>query len=66
MQPNVFLVKPENLYQNDLHPTSINTDKNTAYSRAIKQLKVEGKCRSDLKHRQVKYLNNIIELIMES
>jgi IS6 family transposase len=43
------------------HPESINTDKNSTYIQAIKQLKAEGKCSADLEHRQVKYLNNIIE-----
>lgn len=43
------------------HPRTINTDKNSTYIQAIKQLKEEGKCSSDLEHRQVKYLNNIIE-----
>lgn len=43
------------------HPKSINTDKHQAYASAIKELKAEGKCDSKLEHRQVKYLNNIIE-----
>jgi transposase-like protein len=43
------------------HPTSINTDKAPSYGVALKQLKSEGKCSPDLEHRQVKYLNNIIE-----
>jgi transposase-like protein len=32
-----------------------------AYRSAITELKAEGKCPSDTVHRQVKYLNNIIE-----
>ena len=43
------------------HPTSINTDKAPSYGAALKQLKSEGKCSHDIEHRQVKYLNNIIE-----
>ena len=43
------------------HPESINTDKNPAYGKAINELKSNGKCKADLKHSQVKYLNNIIE-----
>ena len=43
------------------YPKSINTDKNPAYSKAITELKASGKCPPDLEHRQIKYLNNIIE-----
>ncbi len=43
------------------HPSSINTDKNPTYAAAITELKAEGKCSGDMVHRQVKYLNNIIE-----
>jgi transposase-like protein len=43
------------------HPASINTDKNPAYGKTIKELKNDNKCNTELKHRQVKYLNNIIE-----
>lgn len=43
------------------HPKTINTDKNPSYGRAITELKAEGRCHIDLEHRQVKYLNNIIE-----
>jgi transposase-like protein len=42
-------------------PSSINTDKAPTYAAAIAALKVEGKCPQDVRHRQVKYLNNIIE-----
>lgn len=42
-------------------PPATNTDKNPTYSKAISALKREGKCSNDLKHRQAKYLNNIIE-----
>jgi transposase, IS6 family len=43
------------------HPGAINTDKAPAYRPAITELKAEGKCPPDTVHRQVKYLNNIIE-----
>ena len=44
----------------EVQPT-INTDKAPAYGEAIRQLKEEGKCSKDLKHRQVKYINNRVE-----
>ncbi len=43
------------------HPNIINTDKNPIYSKAILELEAEGRCPEDLEHRQIKYLNNIIE-----
>lgn len=43
------------------HPATINTDKNPTYNKAIAELKAVGKCSEGLEHRQVKYLNNIIE-----
>lgn len=42
-------------------PKVINTDKAPAYAIAIKNLKDEGKCPREIQHRQIKYLNNIIE-----
>ena len=39
----------------------INTDKSPTYRTAIAELKKEEKCPPDTVHRQVKYLNNIIE-----
>ncbi len=42
-------------------PATINTDKARAYGKAIAELKTEGRCSQDLFHRQVKYLNNIVE-----
>jgi transposase, IS6 family len=39
----------------------INTDKAPSYGIAIAQLKAEGKCLKETIHRQVKYLNNIVE-----
>lgn len=56
-----FLGKVLNGLKNWENPTVINSDKAPTYGIAIMQLKVEGKCPSELVHRQVKYLNNIIE-----
>lgn len=42
-------------------PTAINTDKASTYGIAISELKAEGKCPGELVHRQVKYLNNVVE-----
>ena len=42
-------------------PLKINTDKAAAYGVAISELKSEGKCLEDMEHRQVKYLNNVVE-----
>ena len=40
---------------------ALNTDKAPAYAAAIAELKAEGKCPKDTRHRQVKYLNNVVE-----
>ena len=42
-------------------PEVVNTDKAPTYAAAIAELKAEGKCPKDTKHRQVKYLNNVVE-----
>ena len=42
-------------------PQTINTDKAPIYAAAIKILKEEGICPPEIGHRQVKYLNNIVE-----
>ena len=42
-------------------PAVINTDKAPTYAAALAELKAEGKCPKDTQHRQVKYLNNIVE-----
>jgi transposase-like protein len=42
-------------------PRVINTDKAPTYAAALAELKAEGKCPKDTRHRQVKYLNNVIE-----
>jgi len=55
------LGKAFNSISNHSHPGTINTDKNPTYIKAIIELKAEGKCSKNLEHRQVKYLNNIIE-----
>lgn len=39
----------------------INTDKAPTCGIAISELKAEGKCPEELVHRQVKYLNNVVE-----
>ena len=40
----------------------INTDKAPTYAAALAELKTEGRCPKDTQHRQVKYLNNIVEV----
>ena len=42
-------------------PTIINTGKAPTYAAALAELKKEGKCPTETLHRQVKYLNNVIE-----
>ena len=42
-------------------PEVLNTDKAPTYATAIAELKAEGKCPGETRHRQVKYLNNVIE-----
>ena len=42
-------------------PEVLNTDKAPTYAGALAELKAEGKCPMDTRHRQVKYLNNVIE-----
>ena len=42
-------------------PEVVNTDKAPTYGAAITELKAEGKCPKDTRHRQVKYLNNVVE-----
>jgi hypothetical protein len=39
----------------------INTDKAPTYAAALAELKSEGKCPKNTQHRQIKYLNNIVE-----
>jgi IS6 family transposase len=42
-------------------PSNITTDKHAPYKTAIEELKNEGVMGQNLNHRQIKYLNNIIE-----
>ena len=42
-------------------PSSITTDKHSSYHTAIEELKKEGRLNERVKHRQIKYLNNILE-----
>jgi len=42
-------------------PTKFNTDKAPSYGAAIAELKREGKLAPETEHRQVKYLNNVLE-----
>jgi IS6 family transposase len=42
-------------------PSSITTDKHAPYSKAIEELKKEGHLDHNVNHRQIKYLNNILE-----
>jgi len=56
-----FLTKALNGFKEWERPASINTDKAPTYEGALKELKLQGKCCPHLHHRQVKYLNNIVE-----
>jgi transposase, IS6 family len=56
-----FLGKALGRFKGWEKPRVLNTDKAPAYGQAIAHLKAVGKCPMDTEHRQVKYLNNIIE-----
>ena len=56
-----FLVKALRPLKDWEKPYAINTDKAAAYGQAIRELKGEGRCPRDTEHRQVKYINNIVE-----
>jgi len=56
-----FLSKALNGLKDWEKPTVITTDKAPTYGIAISELKAEGKCPKELEHRQVKYLNNVVE-----
>ena len=43
------------------YPRVINTDKAPSLAKAIAELKSEGICPPTVEHRQMKYLNNILE-----
>ena len=42
-------------------PEVLNTDKAPTYAAAIAELRAEGKCPRETRHRQVRYLNNVVE-----
>jgi transposase-like protein len=56
-----FLGKALNGLKEWEKPEIINTDKAPTYGIAIAELKAEGKCPEETVHRQVKYLNNVVE-----
>src|SRR5208337_912255 len=56
-----FLGKALNGLKDWEKPRVINTDKAPAYAAALAELKKEGRCPEETHHRQIKYLNNIIE-----
>ena len=56
-----FLGKTLNGLKGWEKPRVINTDKAPTYAAALTELKKEGKCPEETLHRQIKYLNNIIE-----
>jgi len=56
-----FLGKALNGLKDWEKPEIINTDKAPTYGVAISELKAEGKCPEKTVHRQVKYLNNVVE-----
>lgn len=56
-----FLGKALNGLKNWEKPNVINTDKAPTYGIAILELNAEGKCPEKTVHRQVKYLNNVVE-----
>ena len=54
-----FLGKALRGWQDWERPVVLNTDKAPTYAGAIAELKAEGKCPDETRHRQVKYLNNV-------
>jgi transposase-like protein len=56
-----FLGKTLNGLKQWEKPEVINTDKAPTYAIAISELKTEGKCPEETVHRQIKYLNNVVE-----
>ncbi|MFT9460224.1 MAG: DDE-type integrase/transposase/recombinase, partial [Acetobacter orientalis] len=56
-----FLGKAVNGLKNWEKPETINTDKAPAYGIAISELKKDDKLPDTVQHRQIKYLNNVIE-----
>ena len=56
-----FLAKAVRSNASAGYPRVINADKAPSLARAIAELKSEGICPPTVEHRQVKYLNNILE-----
>ena len=56
-----FLGKALNGLKDGEKPTVINTGKSPTYAGALAELRKEGKCPEGTLHRQVKYLDNVIE-----
>lgn len=56
-----FLGKALNGLRDWEKPRVVNTDKAPTYAAALLELKAEGKCPRDTRHRQVRYLNNVVE-----
>ena len=56
-----FLGKALNGLKDWEQPEVLNPDKAPTYAAAIAELKAEGKCPDETRHRQVKYLNNVAE-----
>ena len=56
-----FLAKAVRSNASAGYPRVINTDKAPSLAKAIAELKSEGICPPTVEHRQVKYLNNILE-----
>lgn len=56
-----FLSKALRGLRTSERPKVINTDKAPTYAAALAELKKEGKCPKDTRHRQVRYLNNRLE-----
>ena len=59
--PKRFLGKALKGLKSWEQPRVINTDKALTYAAALAELKQEGNCQKDVQHRQVKYLNNVVE-----
>ena len=56
-----FLGKALNGLKDWEQPEVLNTGKAPTYAGAIAEFKAEGKCPDETRHRQVKYLNNVVE-----
>ncbi len=56
-----FLGKALNGLKEWEKPRVINTNKAPTYAAALAELKKEGTCPKDTRHRQVRYLNNVVE-----